>query len=156
MNKKAKEKVCAFYASDYHFEMLSLPYINKNLEEKDIIVLTENNLEETIKTLISRMNLKEEKRKKLFEIDWKNNDMKKFKKIKQDVDNKKEMIIFIKGKENYIKNINKNIEKWTEKTDYVKIIDCYDMEEISGKMNEIMDEYKSVLSTTGEKTIEKI
>ena len=153
MNKNSKEKVCTFYVSDYHFEMISLPYIDKNLSKKDIIILTENNLEKTIETLISRMNFKEDKKKKIFQIDWKNNDMEKFKKIKEDADNNKEMIIFIKGKENYIKNINKNIEKWTEKTDNVKIIDCYDMEEISGKMNEIMDNYKILLSTSGEKAI---
>ena len=153
MNKNSKEKVCAFYVSDYHFEMISLPYIDKNLSKKDIIILTENNLEKTIETLISRMNFKEDKKRKIFQIDWKNNDMEKFKKIKEDADNNKEMIIFIKGKENYIKNINKNIEKWTEKTDNVKIIDCYDMEEISGKMNEIMDNYKILLSTSGEKAI---
>ena len=133
--------------------MISLPYIDKNLSKKDIIILTENNLEKTIETLISRMNFKEDKKKKIFQIDWKNNDMEKFKKIKEDADNNKEMIIFIKGKENYIKNVNKNIEKWTDKIDNVKIIDCYDMEEISGKMNEIMDNYKILLSTSGEKAI---
>lgn len=153
MNKNSKEKVCTFYVSDYHFEMISLPYIDKNLSKKDIIILTENNLEKTIETLISRMNFKEDKKKKIFQIDWKNNDMEKFKKIKEDADNNKEMIIFIKGKENYIKNVNKNIEKWTDKIDNVKIIDCYDMEEISGKMNEIMDNYKILLSTSGEKAI---
>ena len=48
-NQKTKEKTCAFYASDYHFEMISLPYINKKLDEsKEVIVLTENNLKETI------------------------------------------------------------------------------------------------------------
>lgn len=153
MNKNSKEKVCTFYVSDYHFEMISLPYIDKNLSKKDIIILTENNLEKTIETLISRMNFKEDKKRKIFQIDWKNNDMEKFKKIKEDADNNKEMIIFIKGKENYIKNVNKNIEKWTDKIDNVKIIDCYDMEEISGKMNEIMDNYKILLSTSGEKAI---
>ena len=51
-NQKTKEKTCAFFASDYHFEMISLPYINKKLDEsKEVIVLTENNLKETIKTL---------------------------------------------------------------------------------------------------------
>ena len=51
-NQKTKEKTCAFYASDYHFEMISLPYINKKLDEsKEIIVLTENNLKETIKNI---------------------------------------------------------------------------------------------------------
>ena len=55
-NQKTKEKTCAFYASDYHFEMISLPYINKKLDEsKEVIVLTENNLKETIKTLVSKI-----------------------------------------------------------------------------------------------------
>ena len=27
--QKTKEKTCAFFASDYHFEMISLPYIEK-------------------------------------------------------------------------------------------------------------------------------
>ena len=55
-----KEKTCAFYASDYHFEMISLPFIEKNIEEnKEIIILTENNLEDTIKTVQnSRKELK--------------------------------------------------------------------------------------------------
>ncbi len=45
--KESKEKICSFYASDYHFEMIILPYIEKNLEKnKKIIILTENNLEE--------------------------------------------------------------------------------------------------------------
>ena len=64
-DKNTKEKICAFYASDYHFEMISLPYIESKLEEKnEVIILTENNLEETIKILISRMNLAEEKKKR--------------------------------------------------------------------------------------------
>ena len=42
---KREEKICLFFASDYHFEMISLPYINKKLDEsKEVIVLTENNL----------------------------------------------------------------------------------------------------------------
>ena len=62
-NQKTKEKTCAFYASDYHFEMISLPYINEKLDEnKEVIILTENNLRETIKTLISKINLNKEKK----------------------------------------------------------------------------------------------
>ena len=155
-NQKAEEKICVFSASDYHFEMISLPYINKNLEEnKEIIVLTEKSLEETIKTLVSRMNLSDEKKKKIFNIDWKNNDLDKFKTIKEDVEKNKEIILFIKGNENYIKNINENIKKWTEKSSKIKIIDCYDLEEISGKINNVINEYKMILNITGEKEIEK-
>ncbi len=155
-NQKTKEKTCAFYASDYHFEMITLPYIEKNLEEnKEIVVFTENNLEDTMKTLMSRINLKEEKKNNIYKINWKNDDLNKFKQIKNDVEMNKDLIIFVKGKENYIKNINKNIEKWTKKQDCVKIIDCYDVEEIGKHFSEIVTQYENVLSTTGEKKIEK-
>ena len=153
-NQKTKEKTCAFYASDYHFEMISLPYINKKLDEsKEVIVLTENNLRETIKTLVSKINLNEDKKVDILKIDWENNDLNKFKKINEDIKSKKDMVIFVKGKENYIKNINENIEKWTEKSKNVEIIDCYDMEEISQDMDNIMDQYKFTLKTTGKNII---
>ena len=153
-NQKTKEKTCAFYASDYHFEMISLPYINKKLDEsKEVIVLTENNLKETIKTLVSKINLNEDKKVDILKIDWENNDLNKFKKINEDIKSKKDMVIFVKGKENYIKNINENIEKWTEKSKNVEIIDCYDMEEISQDMYNIMDQYKFTLKTTGKNII---
>lgn len=153
-NQKTKEKTCAFYASDYHFEMISLPYINKKLDEsKEVIVLTENNLKETIKTLVSKINLNEDKKVDILKIDWENNDLNKFKKINEDIKSKKDMVIFVKGKENYIKNINENIEKWTEKSKNVEIIDCYDMEEISQDMDNIIDQYKFTLKTTGKNII---
>ena len=96
MNKvnKTKEKTCAIFASDYHFEMISLPYIEKNLE-KEIIVLTENNLENTMKTLISRVNLKEEKKNNIFKINWKNDDLNKFKQIKKGDSNEEVFTFFI-------------------------------------------------------------
>ncbi|MCI9435351.1 MAG: hypothetical protein HFI86_08825 [Bacilli bacterium] len=145
-NQKTKEKVCTFFASDYHFEMISLPYINKKIENnKEVIILTENNLENTIKDLISKMNLKESNRNKILNIDWKNDNLNKFKKIKSDIENDKEIVIFIKGKENYIKNINKNIEKWVENSSSTKIIDCYDIEEVGENLDIIMDKYSKIL-----------
>ncbi|MEI3356918.1 MAG: hypothetical protein V8R81_08015 [Clostridia bacterium] len=151
------KKICAFYASDYHFEMISLPYIEENLEKrKEIIILTENDLQDTIKTLISNINIEEKKKQSLEQINWKNDDLNKFKKIKKDTEENKDVIIFIKGKENYIRNINKNIEKWTSKNNKVKIVDCYDMNEVSEKVDTLMEKYKIMLGTAGEKVIENI
>lgn len=151
------KKICAFYASDYHFEMISLPYIEKSLEKrKEIIILTENDLQSTIKTLISNINIEEKKKQSLEQINWKNEDLKKFKKIKRDTEENKDVVIFIKGKENYIRNINKNIEKWTSKNNKVKIVDCYDMNEVAEKVDTLMAKYKIVLGTAGEKAIENI
>lgn len=157
MNKETKEKTCAFYASDYHFEMISLPFIERNLaENKEIIVLTENNLEDTIKIIIEKVNLQEENKSNILKINWNNNDLEKFKQIKNNIENNKNITIFIKGKSNYIKNINNNIEKWTKNNNKIKIIDCYDIEEVGSNLNIITSKYKNILSTAGERKIENL
>ncbi len=149
MENITKEKNCAFYASDYHFEMISLPYISKSMDEnKEIVILTENNLKDTVNTLISKMNLKEEKQKKILSLDWNNNDLKKFKEISKKSKENVDMVIFIKGKQNYIKNINKNIEKWVTANNHIKIIDCYEFFEIEEKIDDIAKEYDKVLGTS--------
>ena len=156
-NKSTKEKICTFYTSDYHFEMISLPYINKKIEENnEVIILTENNLEKTINKLVSNINLNNDKKEKILNINWKKDDLNKFKLINKNTKNNQNMIIFIKGNENYIKNINKNIEKWTEKNINTQIIDCYNVAEISEKLDEVASNYNKVLSTKGEKYLRKI
>ena len=36
------EKICSFYASDYHLEMIMIPYINRKIEEQvDIEIIKE-------------------------------------------------------------------------------------------------------------------
>lgn len=155
-NQETKEKTCTFFASDYHFEMISLPYIEKKLsEDNEIVVLTENDLEDTINVLISRTNLGEEKKNKILNIDWNNDDLNKFKKIESDVRNKKDIVIFIKGKKNYINNVNKNIEKWVGSYEKSKIIDCYDIDEINKNIDKIADNYVNILNTKGESKIQK-
>ena len=149
MKNLTKEKICAFYASDYHFEMISLPYISKSIDEhKEIIILTENDLEDTVHTLISRMNLKELKRNKILALNWKSDDLTKFKEISKGSKENKNMVIFIKGKENYIENINKNIEKWIETKDNIKIINCYEFYEVENKIEAIAQKYNKVLGTS--------
>ena len=152
--QETKERICAFYASDYHFEMMSLPYINKKIENKeDIIILTENNLEETIQTFLSKTNLKEEKKKQILALNWKNVNQEKFETMKEKIKQEKEITIFVKGQENYIQEINKNIEQLNLKKNKVKIIDCYALDEIGENMDEVMEGYDKILRTTGEKEI---
>ena len=146
-----KEKVCAFYASDYHFEMITLPCIYKNLEEKkDVIILTENNLEKTIKILLSKMNFRENKKTKIMDLNWENDDLNKFRRIKYNLENNIGTTILIKGNENYIKNANTNLEKWKKEGKNFKIIDCYNIEEVADKIDELMKKYNKILKTSGE------
>ncbi len=155
--KNTKEKICAFYASDYHFEMISLPYIDKKIEDKnEIIILTENNLEETMKKVLANTNLKEEKREKILKLDWKNNDVEKLEAMKEKAEKDKNVIVFIKGNGQYIHNTNQNIEQCRNKENHIKIIDCYNLEEVGENLDEVMDQYHKVLRVTGEKEIEKL
>lgn len=154
-NKNSKDKVCAFYASDYHFEMMTLPYISKKLDEsKKVVILSENDLNDTINVLIERTNLKTDKKNKILNLNWNNNDLEKFRMISENVKNQEETIIFVKGRENYINNVNKNIEKWIENNVNSKVINCYDIQEIGSEINRIMENYGTILSTSGEKAIE--
>lgn len=152
--QETKERICAFYASDYHFEMMSLPYINKKIEnQEEIVILTENNLEKTIQTFLSKMNLNEKKKEQILELNWKNNNQEKFEKMKEEINQEKEITIFVKGQENYIQKMNENIEQLNFKKNQVKIIDCYAIDEIGEDMDEVMEQYDKILRTTGEKEI---
>ena len=149
MENITKEKNCAFYASDYHFEMISLPYISRSMDQnKEIIILTENDLDDTVKTLISKMNLNEEKKKKILKLNWKNEDLIKFKELSKKTKENKEIVIFIKGKQNYIKNVNKNIEKWISGNNNIKTVDCYEFFEVEKEMEELAKSYDKILGTT--------
>lgn len=150
---KRVEKLCLFFASDYHFEMISLPYISENLKRnKNVIMMTENNLDGTVDELLSRVNLSKEDKEQIFKVDWKSDDLNKFRQIKSANEEGKETIIFVKGKENYIDSINKNIENWISVKD-TKVINCYDINEVHKDVSNIVKRYNKVLSTSG---IEKL
>ena len=38
----------------------------------------------------------------------------------------------------------------------MKIVNCYDIQEVGEKLEQIMSQYNKILSTTGEKEIEKM
>ena len=63
------EKLCCFYVSDFHLEMILLPYINNKLDE-NIIIKTERDLRDTVETLVSKMNLHEENKEKILNLGW--------------------------------------------------------------------------------------
>ena len=89
-NKKS-EKLCSFYVSDFHLEMILVPYINKKIEENErVIIATEKDLEETVKVLISKLNLKEENKEKILKLKWNKSEISKIEKIKKN-EKKKEI-----------------------------------------------------------------
>lgn len=136
LNDKNKRKSCIFFASDYHFEMISLPYIREKLRDnKKVTILTENKLNETIEKLLERINIPENEKEIIKQIDWSNN-LSKIEEIEQNE------IIFIKGSKKFIEDTNKKIK---EKN--VEIIDCYDINEIGNDSSDIYENYKEVLQS---------
>lgn len=146
---KNEEKLCLFFASDYHFEMISLPYINENLKkDNNVIIMTENDLNGTVDKVLSRVNLSKEEKDKIVKVDWKNDDVRKFKEIKSANGNGKDTVIFVKGNESYINSVNENIKNWID-NGKIKVIDCYDINEVNEDVGSIAKNYSKFLSTSG-------
>ena len=141
-NLETKEKTCVLYTSDYHFELISLPYIHKKIQEnKNVAILTENNLEKTIKEILKKITINEADKEKIFNINWKNETENKIKNIKPEV---------IKGNKKYIENINDELKENNKNYESIKIIDCYNIDEIGEEAGEIVQNYSKILKTTGE------
>ena len=127
------EKKCCFYVSEFHLEMILVPYINEKIEE-NITILTEKKLRETLDILISKMNLKEENKQKILQLGWDGE-----KEIKEDSN------IIIIGSKKYIKNKNEEIKN----KNAISILDCYNFEEEKNDIDNIVKEYKNTLNTLG-------
>ena len=140
-NKKS-EKLCSFYVSDFHLEMILIPYINKKIEENErVIIATEKDLEETVKVLISKLNLKEENKEKILKLKWNKSEISQIEKIKKNSN------IIVIGTESYIKKTNDYIRKIN--IDGLNIVDCYNFNEIKDNINNIINEYDKNLNTLG-------
>ncbi len=137
------EKTCSFYVSEYHLEMILVPYINKKIEEKyNVEIITQKNLKDTVKTLMDKINLEEQRKNKILNLNW--GESKDFYEIK----NKEKQIIIVNGNKEYIEQINKQIEN-IEEIDKLEIVNCYNLEEIGENIGEIRKQYKNILNTTG-------
>lgn len=135
---KKIEKVYSSYVSEYHLEMILVPFINSKIEEKENVVIeTEYDMNETLNTLLSKLNLKEENKEKILRLGWN--------KKENNIESKDNVIII--GNKDYIENTNsrimqKNIEDLT-------IVDCYKFEDICNNMSEVADKYDFNLNTNG-------
>ena len=133
------EKLCCFYVSDFHLEMILLPYINNKLDE-NIIIKTERDLKDTVETLVSKMNLNKENKEKILSLGWNVGEHKNEK-----IENKSNIIII--GNKKYIENINCKIKK--DEIKDATIVDCYNFEDTKDNMENIINNYSSSLNTSG-------
>ena len=135
---KKIEKVYSSYVSEYHLEMILVPFINSKIEEKENVVIeTEYDMNETLNTLLSKLNLKEENKEKILRLGWN----KKENNIKS-----KDNVIRIRNKD-YIENTNRRIMQ--KNIEDLTIVDCYKFEDICNNMSEVADKYDFNLNTNG-------
>ena len=119
--------------------MILVPYINQKIKDGEkVIISTEKDLRETLEILISRVTLNEEDKKRILDLDWNKSD-------NINVENKSNVIII--GTEKFINQKNDEIENLGQEN--INIINCYDFEEIKGKINNIIDAYDKSLNTIG-------
>lgn len=141
------QKICCFYASDWHLTVMLLPYINSKVEENTSIYMRcENNIEDKMKLLLDKLKIKN--KKDILEISWNNQ-------VAENNFQEDEKIYIVSGSNKFIENTNKMIEQYyCQCNGNVKIINCYEINN-NTNIKKIISEngYKQILNTRGENNI---
>ena len=135
------KKYCCFYVSDYHLEMILVPYIKNHLDKCKIDIYTQEDLTKSICNVIDRINLTQNDKNKILNLNWKKEKI-------EDIENEKigsneNRIIIINGNSDYIEKVNKLFEEIKTQS----IIHCYKIEDTNIKINEIVRNYDEILNT---------
>lgn len=161
------KNICGFYVSGVHLITMILPYIRKQIEnEIKTETFFEFNLTENTKTVLNNLIINEQDKRDILKINWKNSKVEKYsnteKKLKNSIDNSKEINILISGSQKYINGINRTINKFLEKNSnkinykQITIINCYEVTEFDDNIREILDKHEYILNTSGVRKIEEI
>jgi len=151
------KKLCNFYVSDLHLSVMLLPYLSKQInEDVEITTIFEKLEKENIETILDKLNVKN--KEKILNINWFNSNKDTYEKIENTIDknikDNKKVTIIIGGNKNYILENNKNIINYLEEKNMnyenVKIINCFDVEEVGTNMKSIVKQYDGILNTSGE------
>ena len=141
--KVVTNKMCLFCASDFHLEMILLPYIKEKIDEYKFVIFTKNDLEDTVNTLLEKVNINDEYKDKIRKINWKNEN--KLEYTRNLIENKQKLNIIVNGDYNYIENINGKLKEFVNSE--IDIIDCYNIEDSNVDITKLKSEYKNILNT---------
>lgn len=148
-------RVCSFYASDWHLLTMLLPNIDRKINEGvKITTILENDLTEKMETLLEKVRLKN--KEKILNVTWNNKEI-NIESIKSITKDKDEIII--SGSIEFIENVHKKIKECIENNSLQKenitIIDCYDINKVQSKIKELLELHDKILNTAGEKDKEE-
>ena len=156
VQKNNLTKLCSFYVSDWHLITMLLPYINQKINEQaKIATILEKDIEENVVTLVEKLNLKN--KEKILSLNWSKQD-EIINKINE-LEKNQELIVFINGNKEFIERCNKKLARYFEThliRNNIKIINCYEVIEFNGSIQNILDEHDKILNTSGEKEIKEV
>lgn len=139
LEEKKVKNICNFYVSEYHLEIMLLPYISKKIDnEENITIITEIDLESTLNVVIERINLDKDKKEKIKKIGW------NIQNIENIIPNTNVILIGSK------KFINEKVFELKERqVENLETIACYNYNEVKNDMKEIVSKYDGMLNTLG-------
>ena len=151
------KRLCNFYVSDLHLSVMLLPYLSKQVnEDVEITTIFEKTEKEAIEEVLEKLNVKN--KNEIMEINWfeknTNEDVKNT--IEKDLENNKKITIIIGGNKKFVLDNNEKIMSYLnemETNSEIKIINCYNIEEIANDMKSIVKEYDGILNTSGETAV---
>ena len=149
------KKICNFYVSDIHLSVMLLPYINNEInEDVEVTTIFEKLEKENFEKILDKINVKN--REKILNDNWFNNKITK-EKINDILNNKiksnKKNTIIIGGDKDFILKVNKQINEHLGnniQSFNMKIIDCYNVEEVGNEMKSIVKDYDGILNTSSQ------
>ena len=134
------KRYCCIYVSEFHLELILVPYIKNKMDKSKIIIFSEKNLDNTIKILLEKINLSEDDKSKILNLNWEGTKEEEFYNNIYD-----EYTFIINGNIDYISKINKKIDGLKLKN--VNIIECFDINEKGVQALEIKGKYDEILNT---------
>ena len=137
-------KKCCLYASDFHLEMILLPYIKEKIDKSNFIIITQNDLSDTIKLLLDRVNIETKDKKNILNLDWKAFNIENIKHINNLIKNDDNFDIIINGDHSFIVEINKKLNLLSNN---INIIDCFNINDKNLNIKNIKNNYKEFLNT---------
>lgn len=165
VQKKSVTKFCSFYVSDWHMVTMLLPYVNKEINEQTkIVTFLEKDIQKNIETLVQKLNLKN--KDKVLKLNWTSTNANKYTNVSKSIEKCKEenLLIIVNGSKTYIDKANQNIEHYLQKNQKqienmhktIKIVNCYEVLEFNGSIEEILNAHDKILNTSGEKEITEV
>lgn len=141
------EKICLLYASEEHLVTILSSYIYGEInKEEEIITIFEKDLENIAERILKIINKSEKK-----DINWNKTNINNLnEKLNKDLKGK---TIIVFGDNRFINNVNMILDNINEE---FKVINCFSILKSEKSINNIIEEYKKILTTEGIEEIKKV